>query len=370
VTQSVAMIVLAVGLTAPVQAQPQTASPPAPGAKAAKSLAIGDPAPAVKVERFLKGDPIAGFEKGRVYVVEFWATWCGPCRQAMPHLSELQARYKDKGVTILSTNIREMRRSGEGYEEVFDDKTLAEVESFVRRQGDRMAYTVAYDGAAKEMDNGWMKASGSEGIPIAFIVDRGGAIAWIGHPMVLRMPLHEVAEGVWDQRTGPQRVKQAEDAYLGAMRLFPTDSAAGLAAWDRAEREYPLLAKDLIDPKFRALMAAGLSDAAYVAGELLFENATRADDASALNGLAWSIVDPNAKVAKRNLDLAFRAASKAVELTKAKDPLIMDTLARVHFCKGEVDKAIEVQSKAVELADEQTRPRLIPALDEYKKAKR
>lgn len=93
------------------------------------------------------------------------ATWCGPCRTSIPHLNELQRRFRGRGVEIVSI-------SKEGTDRI---------EPFVRSQGERMGFTVAADrdGATYES---WMEASGQGGIPHAFVVNREGKLAWRGHP--------------------------------------------------------------------------------------------------------------------------------------------------------------------------------------------
>ena len=73
------------------------------------SVNIGDAAPPLRVRAWLKGNPIQQFEKGRIYVVEFWATWCHPCKVAMPHLSELAREYRNK-VTFLGIDVTKRAR--------------------------------------------------------------------------------------------------------------------------------------------------------------------------------------------------------------------------------------------------------------------
>src|SRR3569833_317608 len=71
-------------------------------------LIIGDPAPPLRVREWLKGTPVQSLEKGKVYVVEFWATWCIPCIAGMPHLSDLARKYKDN-VTVIGIDIYESK---------------------------------------------------------------------------------------------------------------------------------------------------------------------------------------------------------------------------------------------------------------------
>lgn len=147
-------------------------------------LDIGDPAPALKPSKWLKGKPVARFEKGKVYVVEFWATWCTPCKEAMPHLSEL-ARSHEGAVEFIGVD-------------AFEPKELAKVADFVKKQGARMDYRVAADGPGDKTWGDWMIAAGETGIPVSFVIGKDGRVAWIGQPAGLDRVLPQVIAGTLD----------------------------------------------------------------------------------------------------------------------------------------------------------------------------
>ena len=149
---------------------------PQPADNEADKPAAVKPAPVVKGQSgrkaapldgltYVKGDPVT-FTEGEIYVVEFWATWCPPCRVSIPHLTKIQKQFKDKGVTVIGIS----------------NEDLETVKSFVAKQGDNMNYTVAVD-TGRKASAGYMRAYNQQGIPTAFIVDGSGNIAWFGHPM-------------------------------------------------------------------------------------------------------------------------------------------------------------------------------------------
>ena len=131
------------------------------------TLKIGDTAPALAELTWLQGTPVTKYEPGRVYVVEFWATWCPPCLKAIPHLSALQKQYADK-LTIISVNAEGPRG------------TADTIYNFMKRHGKEMAYTVAMQDLIKmPMSEAWISAGGSMGLPTAGIVDARGRLAWM-----------------------------------------------------------------------------------------------------------------------------------------------------------------------------------------------
>jgi thiol-disulfide isomerase/thioredoxin len=329
--------------------------------KPAPTLKVGDQAPPLVVEKWLKGVPIPRFARGKFYVVEFWSTWCGTCRKSMPDLSRLQQAYQDKGVTIIGIDV---------WEKGYTSQTLTNVESFVKKQGDRMDYVVAYDGKARAMDAAYMKAAGRSGIPCTFLVDGNGKIAWIGYPWSLDVPLDETVAGTWDPVTGPQRITRCE-ALLGGLReKVRSDPKQALGVWNALERECPSVARKFSATGFTVLLTAQEYARAYKLGTELVEKATAAKDARTLSGVAWMIVDPQGKVEQKDLDLALTAAARADELNNHRNASVLDTLARVYFVRGETERAIELQAKAVGLAKEQMRDGLNKTLETYRAARK
>ena len=73
----------------------------------AAGLKVGDPAPATRPETMLQGAAVKDFKKGEIYVFECWASWCGPCIAAIPHLDELHRKMGKKGIVITGVNVWE-----------------------------------------------------------------------------------------------------------------------------------------------------------------------------------------------------------------------------------------------------------------------
>lgn len=141
------------------------------------TLKAGDVAPALSIEQWLKGSPVDSFERGKVYVVEFWATWCSPCVANIPHLNSIQAKHPE--VVVIGVAGSE-RRPAEGQ----PDTRIEKLNDFIAKRGDGMNYRVAYDDD-RSMPKAWMEPAGQNGIPCVFIVGGDGKIAWIGHPVAM-----------------------------------------------------------------------------------------------------------------------------------------------------------------------------------------
>lgn len=274
----------------------------------------------------------------------------------MPHLSQLQRDYKDKNVTII------------GMTSADPGNTLAAVKEMVAEKGDGMDYTVAFD-VERKTNEAWMKASGQRGIPTSFLVDKSGKVAWIGHPINVDIPLAQVVAGTWDYVEGPALMKRIADARGEVYAAVGKDPKRALELFDKFVADYPLATKGLETLHFSILSRIPEQAAAATrVGTKIVDEAIADKNGMALNAFAWGLVDPDERLENRFLDLALRAATKASEFTDDKNAAILDTVARCHFWKGDLETAIRIQKSAVEFAEGAMKEGVSAALREYEAA--
>ena len=127
-------------------------------ARTEKSM-VGQPLPKLSVQ-WLEKKPDTD---GKPMIVEFWATWCPPCRESIPHLNEIYAKYKDKGLQVVGIT----------------DEARAKIIKFKKEVP--IEYLVGLDVGEK-----YAKPFGIQGIPHAVLVDKSGKVVWEGHPMSLK----------------------------------------------------------------------------------------------------------------------------------------------------------------------------------------
>lgn len=201
-------------------------------------LKPGAPAPSLEIREWLKGEQVARLDPAKTYVVEFWATWCGPCIESIPHVSELARQHQD--IVFLGVSVLEESKDGN-------------IKRFVEKMGDKMSYRVGYSGNKDGMAATWLKAASQDGIPTAFIV-KGGIVQWIGHPGKLDKPLGELKAGTFDlnasktafeaelQATKTRR--EADTAFSAVVSLRGSGNKQGAAeSLDQAVKTYPRLSE-------------------------------------------------------------------------------------------------------------------------------
>lgn len=346
----------------------------------AATLNIGDPAPKLEVSKWVQGDAVNEFKPGTVYIVEFWATWCGPCKASIPHLNELYTKIKDKGVVVIGQDVWE--------------KDTTKVEPFLKEMGTNMTYRVALDSVVEGQEPGtgkmaenWMTASGANGIPTAFVVNKEGKIAWIGHPINLNESvIEQVQAGTIDiQKAAEERKKDISKQEGLSKYSRALGEAMKAKDWDKANAAVDGL-ESVLDEKqkaglnnIRIKILAGRGDidgAAKLAGKVADENK---NNAQVQSSLARTLVDID-NVKAPELALASRLAARAIELTSGEKPegldtpvkvalaqgLILDTQAKIAFLQGNKDKAVELETKAVEHVTDQLKKMFEKKLESYK----
>ncbi len=333
-------LILAIGLIAPTLGQDKKDTPKDPPKKPEPKLKVGDPAPALKATKWLQGAEVKAFEKGKIYIVEFWATWCGPCIVMMPHMSEMQEEYKDKSVTFIGYTAKDPNNSAE------------KVAKFVEKRGPKLKYTFAYADDRDTYD-AWMRAAGQGGIPCCFVVDKDTRIAYIGHPMYLDEVLPKVVDGTWTPESAKElaKVEQEVEAVFGALGGEPE---AALKAIAEFEKNHPKLAgiPYFNGPKIGAMLKAKKTAEAKNFAENLIAKGTSTDDSALLQSVSATLRSPAAGGDKELVALSLRAAEGMLKINGEKDPVALYFVAEAHFAGGDKAKAKEFGTRAIAAADD------------------
>lgn len=357
---------------------------------------LGDKAAKLSIGKWIKGEAVDVTDGKNIYVVEFWATWCPPCRASIPHLTKLQKKFADKGVVFVGIS----------------DEDEDTVTPFVNKMGKDMDYRVAIDQNDKT-SKAYMAAYGINGIPHAFVVDKSGRIIWHGHPMAdLEKTLQAVVDGKYDLEKTHKRLKaeslfqefvqavaeggdkekiktmgaelEALDKELDGVMPDGTHFNAAevtriiqfqmlLEKYEEALDENPASGKKMeaelvklapkdwsledhkVDTQFRKdftdyYAAVGRRPDKLKAASLrtkLVESTTK--NAMLLNDFSWAILtDRNIK--ERDIPLALNLAEKAVKHSGGTNGSVLDTHARALYDSGKKEEAIKQQKLAIKHA--------------------
>ncbi len=315
--------------------------------KAKPSLKAGDPAPPLKATKWLNGPELKSFAPGKVYVVEFWATWCGPCVVMMPHLGEIQEELGPKGVTVIGFTAKDPNNDQE------------KVVKFVDKRGHKLGYTIAY-ADDRETSDAYMKAAGQSGIPCSFVVGKDGKIAYIGHPLFLDEVLAKVLDGTWDPVKGKEELETADKAWEAAFtamnkprtpkELAEWKPAEALAKWEEFSTKWPRLSSDpyMTTARLKLLVEAKRYADAQKLADTVTTKAVKRNDAMALGNVCETVT---AVTGQAGLAAVAVKAAEAALAIDGETPTALVRVTKAYAAADNKAKAKEFGSKAVAAAE-------------------
>lgn len=322
---------------------------------------IGDKAPSVKIAKWMASPPPAmpGTKEAEknVYLIEFWATWCGPCLRSIPHLGDLHKKHGKDGLVVMGISNEEPSVVTEFYTKKLPARKL------------EMPYYVGCDDD-NATSGGWMDEI--DGIPYAFLVDRAGVVVWAGNPLGDTDELDNAIEltlaGKYDMETA-KKAAATKEKYQELINALQ----AAYQSQDKEEVFKTLDALIVLKPNdvqpyliHREMLKQFEMEDQIPAWDKKIESAMQGSAPGLLDLIELELQKP---MPERNAGLLYRSAARAVELTKNRDAEALSMLASVQCQLGMLDAAIATQKQAAALAtgvDKETADKLLKYLEEAK----
>jgi thiol-disulfide isomerase/thioredoxin len=313
------------------------------------TLAVGSKTPKLYIQEWIKGKSVQEFERGKVYLVEFSAISCTPCRNAIPHLSQLAEKYKEK-LEVISIYTWESNPKN-----VKDLRYVGNVKKFIKNMGDKISFTVATDVPQQYSFEKWGKASGKNGIPAMFLVDESGRLVWTGGIGELDKILeaHFLQNKSWEQIKGMTDKQAEKDAKINAAidRIFAQKRSGemqpAIASMDSLLALYPK--SFYYYWKFELLKGVDDDKAYECLQQVLDQNLPNYD---------WfHLIDESYSGAKKpNYTIAHEIADRAIQQAETNKIKAFALIAktRIYYNQGDLQSAIECCSKALETAKKDT----------------
>ena len=348
------------------------------------TLKIGSEAPDLDIENWLSDNAgefphTTRIEEGKIYVIEFWATWCKPCVEEMPRIAELQKMHADNNVQFISIS----------------DEDPETIENFLKRNvaGDTtktygeltQSYCLTSD-PDKSVKKDYFRAAKQSGIPCTFIVGRTGFVEWIGNTAQLEEPLGKIVNDEWDRAEfltayhldqqarkratmARRRMAESVDEFNRLVRENKNEEAVKLINGLISDKDLSSRHESFRWMRLQVLVRSNLSGADIALSRFVEKNKY---DTQRLNEIAWGIylkfeggddVDESLlEQAKITAEYAVRAAPES--------GAVLDTLAHlVYVVDCDLDRALTLQKRAVRLAGPRARD-LMPFLNDLEEEKR
>lgn len=184
------------------------------------ALTIGDAAPSLRVGEWIKGTPVQSFKKDKVYIVDFWATWCKPCLAAASRLPDLINKYKDK-VSVIYIDIHERNTT-----------PIERIKAMADSIPGGTNFSIAIEDS-NYVETDWLDAFDERryGIPRTFVINADGKVAWVGHPAFgLETALDKIINNTWDlkkaltKRNSDRRLMALDESTMRKLNPYMANS--------------------------------------------------------------------------------------------------------------------------------------------------